>query len=141
MLSALALPPLRHRCLPPPLPPFDWMEIISLQGKTNFSEKCVGEYSKFGVGVDTAHQTSTLDTSFRPPYPTFILHHPLCLCYTQYSFPSWSWNTSCLPHPHTFCFCGFTEINAYRRDGCSLKLKSNEFFWREGLTPLPAQMQ
>jgi ribonucleoside-diphosphate reductase subunit M2 len=29
--------------------PFDWMEIISLQGKTNFFEKRVGEYQKTGV--------------------------------------------------------------------------------------------
>jgi ribonucleotide reductase beta subunit family protein with ferritin-like domain len=26
--------------------PFDWMETISLEGKTNFFEKRVGEYSK-----------------------------------------------------------------------------------------------
>jgi len=31
--------------------PFDWMELISLQGKTNFFEKRVGEYSKSNVGV------------------------------------------------------------------------------------------
>ena len=30
--------------------PFEWMEMISLQGKTNFFEKRVGEYSKAGVG-------------------------------------------------------------------------------------------
>lgn len=29
--------------------PFDWMELISLQGKTNFFEKRVGEYAKAGV--------------------------------------------------------------------------------------------
>lgn len=29
--------------------PFPWMELISLQGKTNFFEKSVGEYSKSGV--------------------------------------------------------------------------------------------
>jgi len=29
--------------------PFEWMEIISLQGKTNFFEKRVGEYQKAGV--------------------------------------------------------------------------------------------
>jgi ribonucleotide reductase beta subunit family protein with ferritin-like domain len=27
--------------------PFDWMENISLEGKTNFFEKRVGDYSKF----------------------------------------------------------------------------------------------
>ena len=31
--------------------PFEWMTLISLQGKTNFFEKRVGEYSKAGVGA------------------------------------------------------------------------------------------
>jgi ribonucleoside-diphosphate reductase subunit M2 len=44
--------------------PFEWMEMISLQGKTNFFEKQVGEYSKSGVGVDRTNQTFDLDTSF-----------------------------------------------------------------------------
>jgi ribonucleoside-diphosphate reductase subunit M2 len=43
---------------------FEWMEMISLQGKTNFFEKRIGEYSKSGVGVDKADQTFALDTSF-----------------------------------------------------------------------------
>jgi len=34
--------------------PFDWMELISLQGKTNFFEKRVGEYQKAGVMTSTA---------------------------------------------------------------------------------------
>jgi ribonucleoside-diphosphate reductase beta chain len=29
--------------------PFDWMELISLTGKTNFFEKRVSEYQKAGV--------------------------------------------------------------------------------------------
>lgn len=29
--------------------PFDWMELISLQGKSNFFEKRVGEYAKAGI--------------------------------------------------------------------------------------------
>ena len=32
--------------------PFEWMELISLQGKTNFFEKRVGEYAKCGVTTD-----------------------------------------------------------------------------------------
>jgi len=40
------------------------METISLQGKTNFFEKHVGEYAKLGVGVDHADQTFALDASF-----------------------------------------------------------------------------
>merc|ERR1719323_1706384 len=34
--------------------PFDWMELISLQGKTNFFEKRVGEYQKAGVMATVA---------------------------------------------------------------------------------------
>eukprot|EP00592_Proboscia_alata_P011902 CAMPEP_0194392878 /NCGR_PEP_ID=MMETSP0174-20130528/122984_1 /TAXON_ID=216777 /ORGANISM="Proboscia alata, Strain PI-D3" /LENGTH=513 /DNA_ID=CAMNT_0039188495 /DNA_START=64 /DNA_END=1606 /DNA_ORIENTATION=- len=44
--------------------PFPWMEMISLQGKTNFFEKRVGEYSKSGVGVDAADQVFDLDADF-----------------------------------------------------------------------------
>jgi len=44
--------------------PFEWMETISLQGKTNFFEKRVGEYAKSGVGVDRADHTFALDASF-----------------------------------------------------------------------------
>merc|ERR1719324_700181 len=33
--------------------PFDWMELISLQGKTNFFERRVGEYQKAGVMAST----------------------------------------------------------------------------------------
>ena len=29
--------------------PFDWMDLISMQGKTNFFERRVGEYQKAGV--------------------------------------------------------------------------------------------
>mmetsp|Transcript_79878 Transcript_79878/g.138418 ORF Transcript_79878/g.138418 Transcript_79878/m.138418 type:complete len:345 (-) Transcript_79878:125-1159(-) len=36
--------------------PFDWMELISLQGKTNFFEKRVGEYQKAGVMTSTTSQ-------------------------------------------------------------------------------------
>jgi len=44
--------------------PFDWMDMISLQGKTNFFEKRVGEYSKAGVGVAADEQVFTLDADF-----------------------------------------------------------------------------
>merc|ERR1712066_344142 len=36
--------------------PFDWMELISLQGKTNFFEKRVGKYQKAGVMAPAAGQ-------------------------------------------------------------------------------------
>lgn len=35
--------------------PFEWMELISLQGKTNFFEKRVGEYQKAGVMNNSAN--------------------------------------------------------------------------------------
>merc|ERR1712037_225580 len=44
--------------------PFEWMELISLQGKTNFFEKRVGEYAKSGVGVDSSQQIFDLDADF-----------------------------------------------------------------------------
>ena len=44
--------------------PFEWMETNSLQGKTNFFEKRVGEYFKSGIGVDHADQSFALDASF-----------------------------------------------------------------------------
>ena len=34
--------------------PFEWMDLISLQGKTNFFEKRVGEYAKAGVMNDAS---------------------------------------------------------------------------------------
>ncbi|CAL8470167.1 g9709 [Coccomyxa elongata] len=37
--------------------PFDWMEMISLQGKTNFFERRVGEYQRAGV-MGNAHPTN-----------------------------------------------------------------------------------
>merc|ERR1712203_658847 len=48
--------------------PFDWMELISLQGKTNFFEKRVGEYQKAGVMSSTVDKEEargfSLDADF-----------------------------------------------------------------------------
>merc|ERR1711879_1079904 len=48
--------------------PFDWMELISLRGKTNFFEKRVGEYQKAGVMASTGTQEESkafsLDADF-----------------------------------------------------------------------------
>lgn len=44
--------------------PFDWMEMISLQGKTNFFEKRVSEYSMSGVGVESSQQAIAFDEDF-----------------------------------------------------------------------------
>ncbi|HRO70916.1 MAG TPA: ribonucleoside-diphosphate reductase small subunit [Chitinophagaceae bacterium] len=44
--------------------PFDFMELISLQGKTNFFEKRVGEYQKSGVMNDIKANTFSIDEDF-----------------------------------------------------------------------------
>ena len=44
--------------------PFDFMELISLQGKTNFFEKRVGEYQKAGVMGNKADNVFKLDEDF-----------------------------------------------------------------------------
>jgi len=45
--------------------PFDWMEMISLQGKTNFFEKRVSEYQKSGVmDEETTRGEFDLDADF-----------------------------------------------------------------------------
>jgi len=44
--------------------PFDFMELISLEGKTNFFEKKVSEYSKPGVGMNQADMVIRLDEEF-----------------------------------------------------------------------------
>ena len=45
--------------------PFDWMEMIAVQGKTNFFEKRVGEYSnKANPNADTTNSEIAFDTAF-----------------------------------------------------------------------------
>jgi ribonucleoside-diphosphate reductase beta chain len=44
--------------------PFDFMEMISLQGKTNFFEKRVGEYKKAGVAQSQESQKIRFDEDF-----------------------------------------------------------------------------
>ena len=46
--------------------PFDFMDMISLQGKTNFFEKRVGEYQKAGVlnTSDEGSKSFSLDADF-----------------------------------------------------------------------------
>lgn len=44
--------------------PFPWMDLISLQGKTNFFEKRVGDYQKAGVMAEREKQVFTLDEDF-----------------------------------------------------------------------------
>jgi ribonucleotide reductase beta subunit family protein with ferritin-like domain len=44
--------------------PFDFMELISLEGKTNFFEKKVSEYSKPGVGLSVESMQIKFDDEF-----------------------------------------------------------------------------
>ncbi len=44
--------------------PFDFMEMISLQGKTNFFEKRVAEYQKSGVMSEKESMSFSLDEDF-----------------------------------------------------------------------------
>jgi len=44
--------------------PFPWMDMISLQGKTNFFEKRVGDYQKSGVMAGRDSQVFSLDEDF-----------------------------------------------------------------------------
>merc|ERR1712232_622114 len=63
LLSALGHPKLFNATNP-----FDWMELISLQGKTNFFEKRVGEYQKAGVMASASENAESaafsLDVDF-----------------------------------------------------------------------------
>ena len=43
--------------------PFPWMEQISMQGKTNFFERRVGEYQKAGVATEN-NRTFSIDEDF-----------------------------------------------------------------------------
>ena len=44
--------------------PFDWMDMISLQGKTNFFEKRVGEYAKSKVGAKGTTEEKDKENAF-----------------------------------------------------------------------------
>ena len=44
--------------------PFDFMEMISLTGKTNFFEKRVSEYSKAGVGIKRENMVFSTNANF-----------------------------------------------------------------------------
>jgi ribonucleotide reductase beta subunit family protein with ferritin-like domain len=44
--------------------PFEWMNMISLQGKTNFFEKRVGDYQKANIMSPTKQKVFTLDADF-----------------------------------------------------------------------------
>lgn len=44
--------------------PFSWMDMISIQGKTNFFEKRVGDYAKAGVMAKREEQVFSMDADF-----------------------------------------------------------------------------
>jgi ribonucleoside-diphosphate reductase beta chain len=59
LLVALGYPKVYHSSNP-----FDFMEMISLEGKTNFFEKRVSEYKKAGVNTTKEMQQFTMDEDF-----------------------------------------------------------------------------
>lgn len=59
LLMALGVPPIYKV-----KNPFDWMDLISVQGKTNFFEKRVGEYQKSGILADEDSQKFATDADF-----------------------------------------------------------------------------
>ncbi|MFM8838971.1 MAG: ribonucleotide-diphosphate reductase subunit beta, partial [Bacteroidota bacterium] len=59
LLGALELPKLYNATNP-----FDFMELISMEGKTNFFEKRVGEYQKAGVSGDRGQSGFITDADF-----------------------------------------------------------------------------
>lgn len=46
--------------------PFDWIDMISLQGKSNMFERRVAEYAKSGVGCSPLRQTFRVIGATRP---------------------------------------------------------------------------
>lgn len=59
LLMALGVPPIYKV-----KNPFDWMDLISVQGKTNFFEKRVGEYQKSGIMANEEAQKFATDADF-----------------------------------------------------------------------------
>ena len=64
LLREIGLPNYYLRGGRPVSNPFDWMELISLEGKTNFFEKKVAEYQKAGVMSKREEMIFTLDADF-----------------------------------------------------------------------------
>lgn len=59
LLKELGASPIYHSSNP-----FDWMELISMEGKTNFFEKRVSEYQKAGVGQKRTEYSFTTNMEF-----------------------------------------------------------------------------
>ena len=59
LLVALGLPRWHNTCNP-----FEWMEMISLQGKSNFFERRASECAKSGVAAQPTDRNFTLDADF-----------------------------------------------------------------------------
>ena len=62
----------KHYCV---TNPFDFMDMISLQGKTNFFEKRVSDYAKAGVSITAQNG----DSSTPAPHQSRVLCVPLIL--------------------------------------------------------------
>ncbi len=60
--------------------PFDFMDMISLQGKTNFFEKRVSDYSKAGINHSGTADSSTTSKTL------YVFFSLITVCNTQCSF-------------------------------------------------------
>ncbi len=67
LLKSLGHPPIYQA-----INPFPWMELISLEGKTNFFERRVGEYQKANVMASTASYVSSSVDSTEFPDSTSV---------------------------------------------------------------------
>jgi hypothetical protein len=114
---------------------FEWMETISLQGKTNFFKKRIREYSISGVGVDRTKQTFALDASFwsfLTHTSTLLLCSSIITCHILLCFQLEHQPSPPIPTP--FYFRGFTE-NKYHRCGRRMSTKVQRVFEQEKACP------
>lgn len=58
--------------------PFDFMDMISLQGKTNFFEKRVSDYSKAGVGASAQNTTTEANSTSRGLWVVYSVYVLVC---------------------------------------------------------------
>jgi ribonucleoside-diphosphate reductase subunit M2 len=120
--------------------PFEWMEMISLQGKTNFFKKRVGEYSKLGGGVDSTAQVFSLNVSFEHTHTT-MQHNTIprsmfpVLCFLFIMFLNKNLSS------HALLSKALQKTTPKHVQQTRNRVKSNDFFEQEGSISTLAQKQ
>ncbi|KAK8923705.1 Ribonucleoside-diphosphate reductase small chain C [Platanthera zijinensis] len=79
--------------------PFDWMELISLQGKTNFFEKRVGEYQMASVMSSLNGNGGELTSSNWMKISELELHLNPCFHDPNFKEPPKEEETTCVVRP------------------------------------------